>query len=278
MVVAGPARLRRPSARRACAGALAWTEQDQRVFMAKFGAAWRRDVPPSFPSGLADIDPALITGWIVGAARGASPRIDPAGLGRPRRRRPGSTIIESLDAYLGRILSQEERQSAEAAALVWLEGRAGVFSDQALRRGTPTSDLVEAGILARREGGSYSFSQPALGAYLGARAMIASGPSEAIVRGGWPPAEAAVGFFAAMSDASDRSALDRSRTRHVGDRYARCRPPAPLRLARRAGVRRCCDRWRRSSNPPASVRPAVARSTRWFRPANRRRPSSSAAC
>jgi hypothetical protein len=112
----------------------------------------------------------------------------------------GSTIVESLDAYLGRLLSQEERQSAEAAALGWLEGRAGVFSDQAMRRGTPTSDLVEAGILARREGGNYSFCQPALAAYLGARAMAASGPSEAVVRGGWPPAESSVGFFAALSD------------------------------------------------------------------------------
>jgi HEAT repeat protein len=205
MVVAGPARGYDGlvgQARLAPAALAPWSEQDQRVFMAKFGGAWQRDVAPKLPKrGLADIDPALITGWIVGAARGASPleltlRVWASHAGDVR----GSTIVESLDAYLGRLLSQEERQSAEAAALGWLEGRAGVFSDQAMRRGTPTGDLVEAGILARREGGNYSFCQPALAAYLGARAMAASGPSEAVVRGGWPPAESSVGFFAALSD------------------------------------------------------------------------------
>jgi HEAT repeat protein len=206
IVAAGPARGYDGlvgQARLAPAALAPWSENDQRVFMAKFGAAWQRDVAPKLPKrGLADIDPALITGWMVGAARGASPleltlRVWAAHAGDVR----GATIVESLDAYLGRLLSQEERQAAEAAALSWLEGRAGVLSEQGLRRGTPTSDLVEAGILARRDGGNYSFSQPAMGAYLAARAMATSGPSEAVVRGGWPPAETAVGFFAALSDA-----------------------------------------------------------------------------
>ncbi len=206
IVAAGPARGYDGlvgQARLAPAALAPWGEQDQRVFMAKWAAAWQRDVAPKLPKrGLADIDPALITGWMVGAARGASPleltlRVWASHAGDVR----GATIVESLDAYLGRLLSQEERQAAEAAALGWLEGRAGVFSEEAIRRGTPTSDLVEAGILTQRDGGNYSFNQPAVGAYLAARAMAASGPSEAVVRGGWPPAEAAVGFFAALSDA-----------------------------------------------------------------------------
>jgi hypothetical protein len=208
IVAAGPARGYDGlvgQARLAPAALAPWSEHDQRTFMSKFAAAWQRDVAPKLPKrGLADIDPALITGWMVGAARGASAldltlRVWAGHAGDVR----GASIIESLDAYLARILSQEERQAAEAAALGWLESRTGVFSEQAIRRGMPTSDLVEAGILARREGGSYSFCQPALGAYLAARAMASSGPSEAVVRGGWLPAETAIGFFAALSDAGD---------------------------------------------------------------------------
>ncbi|HKY84227.1 MAG TPA: HEAT repeat domain-containing protein [Anaerolineales bacterium] len=179
-----------------------WTDHEQRVFMTKWSAAWQRDVAPKLHKrGLADIDPSLITGWIIGAARGASPleltlRVWASHTGDVR----GDSIVDSLDSYLARILSPEERQSAEATGLAWLEGRSGVLPDRSIPRGTPTGDLVDAGILSRRTGGNYTFSQPAVGAYLGARAMVAGGPSEAVIQAGWPPAEAAVGFFAALSD------------------------------------------------------------------------------
>lgn len=205
IVAAGPARGYDgivSQGRLAPAALAPWRDHEQREFMAKWAAAWQRDVAPKMPKrGLADIDPALITGWLVGAARSASPlamtlRVWAAHAGDVR----GAGVTDSLDAYLGRLLSQEERQAAEAAALAWLESRNGVLQQRSLRRGTPLGDLVEAGILTRREGGDYSFSQPAVGAYLGARAMAAAGPSEAVVQAGWPPAEAAIGYLAALTD------------------------------------------------------------------------------
>ncbi|HSR47957.1 MAG TPA: HEAT repeat domain-containing protein [Anaerolineales bacterium] len=180
-----------------------WTDHDQRTFMARWAGAWQRDVAPKLPKGrLADIDPALITGWIVGSTRGATPleltmRVWASHMGDVR----GISLINSFDAYLARILSPEERQAAEAAGLAWLNARSGLLPDRSLPRGTPTGDLVNAGVLRRRDGGNYSFSQPAIGAFLGARAMAASGPSDAVVQGGWPPAELAIGYLAAMTDA-----------------------------------------------------------------------------
>ncbi len=205
IIAAGPARGYDGlvgQARLAPAALSPWTDHEQRVFMTKWSAAWQRDVAPKLHKrGLADIDPSLINGWIIGAARGASPleltlRVWASHTGDVR----GASILDSFDAYLARIMSQEERQSAEATGLAWLEGRSGVLADRSIPRGTPTGDLVDAGILSRRSGGNFSFCQPAVGAYLGARAMVASGPSEAVIQAGWPPAEATVGYFAALSD------------------------------------------------------------------------------
>jgi HEAT repeat protein len=239
IIAAGPARGYDglvAQARLAPAALAPWTEHDQRVFMAQFGAAWQRDVAPKLPKrGLSDIDPALVTGWLVGSARAASPleltlRVWASHAGDVR----GAGILESLDAHLGRLLSQEERQAAEGAALAWLEGRAGTLPEQNVRRGTPTGDLVDAGLLTRREGGTLSFNQPAIGAYLAARAMAAGGLSEAVVQGGWPPAETAIAFFAALSDAGsivqrwmeagrdvlETGALDAARLLRYGSRKA----------------------------------------------------------
>lgn len=180
----------------------AWTDNDQRVFMARWAAAWQKHIAPKLPKGrLADIDPALISGWIIGSARTATPleltmRLWASHLGDVR----GVSVGDSFDSYLARILSPEERQAAETAALAWLSGRSGLIADRSLPRGTPVVDMVDAGLLRRRDGGTFSFSQPAIGAYLGARAMAASGPAEAVVQAGWPPAEAAIGFLAGMTD------------------------------------------------------------------------------
>ena len=205
IVAAGPARGYDGlvgQARLAPAALAPWTDHEQRAFMAKWSAAWQRSVAPKLSKrGLADIDPALITGWYIGAARGASPleltlRVWSGHAGDVR----GASILDSIDSYLARILSQEERQSAEATGLAWLQGRSGILAERSIPRGVPTGDLVEAGILGRRSGGGYSFHQPAIGAYLGARGMVAGGPIEEVIQGGWPPAEAAVGYFAALSD------------------------------------------------------------------------------
>jgi hypothetical protein len=134
------------------------------------------------------------------APRGASPLEITLRAGRHAGDVRGPSVFDSIDAYLARILSQEERQSAEATGLAWLQGRSGALPERLLPRGVPAGDLVDAGILCRRVGGSYSFNQPAIGAYLGARGMVAGGPPEEVVQGGWPPAEASVAFFAALSD------------------------------------------------------------------------------
>jgi hypothetical protein len=204
IVAAGPARGYDGlvgQARLAPAALAPWTEHEHRLLMTKWSVAWQRDIAPKLPKrGLADIDPALVTGWFIGT-RGAPPleitlRVWAGHAGDVR----GPSVFDSIDAYLARILSQEERQSAEATGLAWLQGRSGALPERLLPRGVPAGDLVDAGILCRRVGGSYSFNQPAIGAYLGARGMVAGGPPEEVVQGGWPPAEASVAFFAALSD------------------------------------------------------------------------------
>jgi hypothetical protein len=179
-----------------------WSDYDQRSFLTRWAGAWQRDIAPKLPKGrLVDVDPALISGWITGSVRGTSPieltmRVWASYAGDIR----GIGIAPTFDSYLARVLSPEEVQAAEALAAAWLNTRSGTIGGGAVPRGTPTGDLVEAGILRRREGGAFSFSQPAVAAYLAGHAMANSGPVEAIVQGGWPPAEAAVGYMAAMTD------------------------------------------------------------------------------
>jgi HEAT repeat protein len=179
-----------------------WTDYDQRQFLARWGASWQQHVSPTMPkSRLGDLDPSLITGWMIGAARGTSPleftlRTWAAFAGDAR----GGLITDAFEAYLARVLSAEERQAAEDAAYQWMSEPSGAIPERLLRRGTPTGDLVEAGIFAKRDGGQVSFVQPGLGAYLAARSMTATGLPEAVIDGDWAPAQMALLYFAAVGD------------------------------------------------------------------------------
>ena len=181
-----------------------WTDFEQRKFLTRWGAAWQQYISPTLPkSRLGDIDPTLISGWIIGAARGTSPleltlRTWAAYAGDAR----GGLIADAFEAYLSRVLSSEERQGAEDAAYQWLGEPSGAIPERVLRRGTPTSDLIEAGVFARRDAGQVSFSQPGVAAYLAARGMAATGVPEAAMEAEWPPAQAALLYFAAVGDGS----------------------------------------------------------------------------
>jgi hypothetical protein len=51
-----------------------WTERMQREFVSKWGHAWNEHVIPNMSKRrLADIDPALINGWLAGTMRGRTP-------------------------------------------------------------------------------------------------------------------------------------------------------------------------------------------------------------
>jgi HEAT repeat protein len=179
-----------------------WTDHDQRDFLTRWGSAWQQHVSPTLPkSRLGDLDPTLISGWMTGSARGTSPleftlRTWAAYAGDAR----GGTMADAFEAHFGRILSGEERQGAEDAAYQWIQEPSGALEERLLRRGTPTGDLVEAGVFIRRDGGQISFSQPGLAAYLAARGMAATGVPEASQDTEWPPAQAALLYFAAVGD------------------------------------------------------------------------------
>jgi HEAT repeat protein len=75
--------------------------------------------------------------------------------------------------------------------------------ERALRWGTPVDNLIEAGLLIRRAANHLSFSQPAIGAYLAAKAMKEAGLSESASQAGWAPAEAAMTYYAGLGDVSE---------------------------------------------------------------------------
>jgi HEAT repeat protein len=179
-----------------------WTEYDRRVFLSRWAAAWQKYVlPTASKSRLGDVDPTLVTGWLLGGLRALLPleivvRTWSAYAGDAR----GASLLDALDTYIDRFLSQEERQVAEATASTWIAEKLGAVPERALRRGTPVPELVEAGILVRRPSNRLSFGLPAIGAYLAARTMANAGAPPADVDLSWLPAAAAVRWVSRISD------------------------------------------------------------------------------
>jgi HEAT repeat protein len=181
-----------------------WTDHTQRLFLRHWGAAWAEHVAPHLSrSSLEEIDPALISGWLSGISRGLTPmeltlRVWAAYAGDA----VGDDVIDGYEAFLRRFLSAEEQQSAAAAGVAWIESRDGSFEESAVQRGTPLSELVEAGILTGRPSHRLSFRIPAIGTYLAGQGMVDLGVPEAADQANWLAAEAAMGFYIALGDGS----------------------------------------------------------------------------
>jgi HEAT repeat protein len=182
-----------------------WSDYYQREFLTRWAQSWQQYVIPNLPKKrIGDLDPALITGWLIGLIRGLTPleltlQTWAAYAGDTR----GARVVDNMESYIRRILSTNELQPAEAAALSWINERQGAVPERIFRRGTPIDSLIEAGILAQRLGKKASFTQPAIGAYLAARAMVETGVAESTTQTGWAPAEDAMGFLAAMGDITE---------------------------------------------------------------------------
>ncbi len=179
-----------------------WTEHDHRLFLSRWASAWSRFVLPQLPkTSPFELDPAMVNGWLIGTARGQTPleitlRAWSAYAGDVL----GAGPLHGLQAFLRRFLSPEEQPQAQAIALGWIRGRQAPVIDNASRKASPGPDLVEAGILVRRAGDRLGFQLPAVGAYLAAQAMAEAGlPAEAL-NPAWPPAQTALGYFAAMGE------------------------------------------------------------------------------
>ncbi len=179
-----------------------WTEHEQRQFLSRWGSAWQKSILPSLPKNrMVDLDPALISGWLLGVVRGLTPleitlRVWAAYAGDSR----GHRTSDNLDAYLARFLSPDERQITEVTAMTWIQERQGGVPERALHRGTPVSDMVEAGVLVRRREARLSFFQPGVGAYLAARGFASSGMPSDFAWEGWTPAESTLHWIAALGD------------------------------------------------------------------------------
>jgi HEAT repeat protein len=182
-----------------------WSTHEHEAFLTKWAQAWQQYIVPNLPKKrIVDIDPALITGWLLGSVRGLSPleltmRVWAAYAGDVR----GAKVLDSFQAFVERFLSPDERQPAEAAALSWLKESTCAVSERTFRRGTPVYDLVEAGILVRRSGNLVSFFQPAVGAYMAACAMVDSAVPESMEPESWLPASQAMAFLAMLTDIGD---------------------------------------------------------------------------
>ena len=185
----------------------AWTEQDQRVFLRRWAAAWQEHIAPTLPKGrLAVIDPALINGWLAGALRGHTPleitlRTWGAYVGDLR----GGRASDALEAYIARFLSPDECRAAQASALAWIKRRSGILTERELHRGTPASDMIAAGLLRRHVQNRLTFTQPSIGAYLAARSLSESGWDETAAHLGWLPSEATLRYYASFGDLQELS-------------------------------------------------------------------------
>ncbi|MCJ7823969.1 MAG: HEAT repeat domain-containing protein [Anaerolineales bacterium] len=221
-----------------------WTAHDQNVFMRKWAESWQTHIAPLLPKRrLADIDPALISGWLTNTFRGWSPleitlQTWASYVGDMR----GDRMIDCMEAYVERVLSPGEIKSTMTTALNWIKSQSGILSDRSIRRGTPINNMIEAGILTRHAGNRLSFSQPNVGAYLAAREIADNGSAPDSLEIGWSPAELTLRFLAAVGDISTVS----ERYLQIKDdplelpllALARCLPEAPKKAAWRADVMR----------------------------------------
>jgi hypothetical protein len=184
-----------------------WTDHDQRIFLRRWGAAWKEHVAPHLKrSQLEEIDPALISGWLTGNSLHLTPleftlRTWSAHNGDSR----GDQVLDNYESFLRRFLSAEEQQAAAAAALAWIESLSGAVPDSSLPRGTPVSSLLEAGIIKKRADRRISFPLPALASYLAGQGMVDLGVPETVDQAGWLPAETAHGFYSAMQKGSEEA-------------------------------------------------------------------------
>jgi HEAT repeat protein len=181
-----------------------WSEHQQRVFQRRWAEAWQKHIAPMLPTKrLAEIDPALIGGWLSGSQRGKSP-LDvtlmtwASYVGDLQ----GGRSIDALEAHISRFLSPNERKGAGHAALGWIKARSGIVPDRAIRRGTPVNEMLEAGILTRHINNRFTFTQPNLGSFLAARAMAEGAEIVSITEPGWDPADYALGYLAPLGDIS----------------------------------------------------------------------------
>lgn len=183
-----------------------WSDHQIRAFTKKWGAAWKEHVEPQMNrQRLEQVDPALMSGWLLGSL-GLSPleltlRAWAAYAGDTL----GSSVRDHYEAYLRRFLSADEQQSAAAVAVAWLEAQDGAFDDSVVPRGSPLSDLAQAGILFERPRRTYSFRTPGIGAYLAGQGMSQLGVPEAVDKPGWDLAAYAHGFYVSMTDGTDEA-------------------------------------------------------------------------
>jgi HEAT repeat protein len=179
-----------------------WTERMQREFLNNWGRSWNEHVVPNMPKRrLSDVDPALINGWLAGTMRGRTPavitlRVWAAYAGDVR----GQRAVDDMESYAARVLSPEEQRHTEEAALAWLRAGKAAIPERVLPKEIPVPSLVEAGILVRRSGGNFSFFQPAIGAYFGARAMAKGELSQSVETANWEPASKALQYYAVLGD------------------------------------------------------------------------------
>lgn len=180
-----------------------WNDYDQRLFLKRWGEAWQTFVAPNLSKDrLDDVDPALISGWLQGASHGWTPleltlRTWAAFAGDAR----GARRSDGFETYVSRFLAPDEAQAAAAAGLAWITDREGAVNEKSLPRGTPVSDLEEAGLFVRRPGNRVSFFQPGIGAYLAAKAMADIGQSPP--SDDWAPVQTSTAYLAGLADSDD---------------------------------------------------------------------------
>jgi HEAT repeat protein len=181
-----------------------WSDHQIRLFNKRWGGAWKEHVEPHMNRNrLEQIDPALMSGWLLGSLGLTPLELTLRAWAAYAGDTVGATVLDHVEAYLRRFLSAEEQQSAASVAVAWLEAQTGAFDESAVPRGSPLADLAQAGILIERPRRTASLRVPGIGAYLAGQGMSQLGVPETVDKPGWDIAATAHAFYVSMTEASE---------------------------------------------------------------------------
>jgi HEAT repeat protein len=182
-----------------------WSKYEIENFLSKWAHAWQTSVQPSLPGGgIAEVDPALLNAWLQVSRPVFNPlettlKVWSSYIGDLQ----SPKLIDSLHAYVRRMISPNEQHAAQFVALNWLRARNSSLQEESIDQRAPLSSLIEAKILIRRSKRNISFTNPNVGAFLAAQAFAMEKAEQIEFNEDWQPAAIAVRYFASIADMTE---------------------------------------------------------------------------
>jgi HEAT repeat protein len=181
-----------------------WNTYDLDNFLNKWAEAWQNHVFPLLPKDrVGDVDPVLLNSWLKSSKLGYNPlevtlKVWAYYVGDTQ----GATLENALQAYIRRIISPNEQHAAQAIGLTWIRTRRSVLAQSSFDKRIPLNDLVKANILSKRFNETVNFSNPSIGAFLAAGAILIAKKINLDPTDYWEPSKSALRYFVGIGDPS----------------------------------------------------------------------------